>query len=142
MRADPAGEWPAAAAARLIAAGAGAGARAGEDEGVGDPVRVLVGLGRALDSAGLRVGPDRVAEAVRAAATLDPTRRTDLYWAGRLTLCANPDDRPKYDAVFAALTAGDVPRLRPRPQHLVRAVPVALAVPDGGGDDEETEAGA
>jgi uncharacterized protein with von Willebrand factor type A (vWA) domain len=103
----------------------------------------MVGLGRALDSAGLRVGPDRVAEAVRAAVALDPTRRTDLYWAGRLTLCANPDDLPKYDAVFAALTAGDVPRLRPRPQHLVRAVPVALAVPDAGGsDDEETEAAA
>jgi uncharacterized protein with von Willebrand factor type A (vWA) domain len=143
----PGGEWPAAAAARLRAAGAGdraaVGARAGEAGGAGDPVRVLVGLGRALDSAGLRVGPDRVAEAVRAAAALDPTRRTDLYWAGRLTLCANPDDLAKYDAVFAALTAGDVPRLRPRPQHLVRAVPVALAMPDaGGGDDEETETGA
>ena len=137
-----AGDRP--AAARLVSAGAGSGATAGHTtDGVGDPVRVMVGLGRALDSAGLRVGPDRVAEAVRAAVALDPTRRTDLYWAGRLTLCANPDDLPKYDAVFAALTAGDVPRLRPRPQHLVRAVPVALAVPDAGGsDDEETEAAA
>jgi uncharacterized protein len=139
----PAGDRPAAPAARLVSAGAGSGATAGPTDGVGDPVRVMVGLGRALDSAGLRVGPDRVAEAVRAAVALDPTRRTDLYWAGRLTLCANPDDLPKYDAVFAALTAGDVPRLRPRPQHLVRAVPVALAVPDAGGsDDEETEAAA
>ena len=141
---DAAGEWPAAPAARLVSAGAGAGVKAGEADGLGDPVRVLVGLGRALDSAGLRVGPDRVAEAIRAAAALDPTRRTDLYWAGRLTLCANPDDVPKYDAIFAALTAGDMPRLRPRPRHLVRAVPVTLAVPDAGGadDDEETEAGA
>jgi len=139
-----AGDRP-AAAARLVSAGAGSGATAGHTtDGVGDPVRVMVGLGRALDSAGLRVGPDRVAEAVRAAVALDPTRRTDLYWAGRLTLCANPDDLPKYDAVFAALTAGDVPRLRPRPQHLVRAVPVTLAIPDAGDsdDDEETEAGA
>ena len=140
----PAGDRPAPRAARLVSAGAGSGATAGHADGVGDPVRVMVGLGRALDSAGLRVGPDRVAEAVRAAVALDPTRRTDLYWAGRLTLCANPDDLPKYDAVFAALTAGDVPRLRPRPQHLVRAVPVTLAIPDAGDsdDDEETEAGA
>jgi len=140
----PADGRPAAPVARLVSAGAGSGATAGYADGVGDPVRVMVGLGRALDSAGLRVGPDRVAEAVRAAVALDPTRRTDLYWAGRLTLCANPDDLPKYDAVFAALTAGDVPRLRPRRQHLVRAVPVTLAVPDAGGsdDDEETEAGA
>jgi len=140
----PADGRPAAPVARLVSAGAGSGATAGHADGVGDPVRVMVGLGRALDSAGLRVGPDRVAEAVRAAVALDPTRRTDLYWAGRLTLCANPDDLPKYDAVFAALTAGDVPRLRPRPQHLVRAVPVTLAIPDAGDsdDDEETEAGA
>jgi uncharacterized protein with von Willebrand factor type A (vWA) domain len=139
VRSDPAAEWPAAAAARLVAAAAIE--PAGDDDGPGDPLRVMVGLGRALGSAGLRVGPDRVAEAVRAAAALDPTRRADLYWAGRLTLCANPDDLPKYDAIFAALTAGEMPRMRPRPQHLVRAVPVALAVPDAGASEEETEDG-
>ncbi|HST66103.1 MAG TPA: VWA domain-containing protein, partial [Mycobacteriales bacterium] len=103
-----------------------------------DPVRVLVGIGRALDSAGVPAGPDRVAEAVRAAAALDPSRRADLYWAGRLTFCANPDDLRKYDAIFDAVTAGDLPRLRPRPQHLVRAVPVTLATPDGdpAGDED------
>jgi uncharacterized protein with von Willebrand factor type A (vWA) domain len=104
-----------------------------------DPVRVLVGLGRALSSAGVTVGPDRVAEAVRAVATLGPGRRADLYWAGRLTFCASADDLSRYDAVFAAVLDGEVPRLRPRPQHLVRAVPVALAVPDAGaGTDEES----
>jgi uncharacterized protein len=110
---------------------------------VGDPVRVLVGLGRALDSAGVPAGPDRVAEAVRAATALDPARRADLYWAGRLTFCANPDDLRKYDAIFAALTSGDLPRLRPRPQHLVRAVPVTLASPDGAPSaSDEPEEGA
>jgi uncharacterized protein with von Willebrand factor type A (vWA) domain len=104
-----------------------------------DPVALLVGLGRALDSAGMTVGPDRVAEAVRAAAALDPRRRTDLYWAGRLTLCANPGDIGKYDAVFDALLAGEVPRLRPRPQHLVRAVPLTLASPDGSAGDDDGE---
>ena len=107
---------------------------------VDDPVRVLVGLGRALDSAGVPVGPDRVAEAVRAAAALDPSRRDDLYWAGRLTFCAGPGDLDRYDAVFAAVVAGEVPRLRPRPRHLVRAVPVGLAAPEAGtdpGDGEE-----
>jgi uncharacterized protein len=106
---------------------------------VDDPVRVLVGLGRALDSAGVPAGPDRVAEAVRAATALDPNRRADLYWAGRLTFCANPDDLRKYDAIFDALTTGDLPRLRPRPQHLVRAVPVTLAAPDAEAGGDETE---
>lgn len=106
---------------------------------VDDPVRVLVGIGRALESAGVPSGPDRVAEAVRAATALDPTRRADLYWAGRLTFCANFDDLRKYDAIFDALTTGDLPRLRPRPQHLVRAVPITLAAPDldGAGDEDE-----
>ena len=133
-----------AGAARLIAAGAGSGATGRTTKGSATRCGCWWGWAGRSTRPGCRVGPDRVAEAVRAAATLDPTRRTDLYWAGRLTLCANPDDLPKYDAVFAALTAGDVPRLRPRPQHLVRAVPVTLAVPDAGGpaSDEETEAGA
>jgi uncharacterized protein with von Willebrand factor type A (vWA) domain len=85
------------------------------------------------------VGPDRVAEAVRAAAALDPTRRTDLYWAGRLTLCANPGDLGKYDAIFDALVSGELPRLRPRSQHLVRAVPVTLAAPDGVEPGEDSD---
>jgi uncharacterized protein len=109
--------------------------------GLTDPVALLVGLGRALGSAGLTVGPDRVAEAVRAAAELDPTRRADLYWAGRLTFCAGPDDVARYDAVFAALLDGEVPRLRPRPRHLARGVPTALAAPDaaeGAGEPGET----
>jgi uncharacterized protein len=102
-------------------------------------VRVLVGLGRALDSAGLRVGADRVAEAVRAAAALDPARRADLYWAGRLTFCGSAEDIGRYDAVFRAVLDGEVPRLRPGSRHLARAVPVGLAAPDAA---EGTEDGA
>ncbi len=109
---------------------------------VDDPVRVLVGLGRALDSAGVPAGPGRVAEAVRAATALDPNRRADLYWAGRLTFCANPDDLRKYDAIFDALTTGDLPRLKPRTQHLARAVPITLAGPDGDPTDQEDADGA
>jgi uncharacterized protein with von Willebrand factor type A (vWA) domain len=104
-----------------------------------DPVRVFVGLGRALDSAGVPAGPDRVAEAVRAAVALDPTRRADLYWAGRVTFCANPGDLRKYDAIFDALVTGDLPRLQPRTQHLVRAVPITLAVPDPDGVEDELD---
>jgi len=102
-----------------------------------DAVRVLVGLGRALDSAGLRVGPDRVAEAVRAVSVLDPGRRADLYWAGRLTFCASAEDVARYDAVFRAVLDGDLPRLRPRPRHLAMAVPIGLAGPDAGPGAEE-----
>jgi uncharacterized protein with von Willebrand factor type A (vWA) domain len=101
----------------------------------------VVALGRALRSAGVPAGPDRVAEAVRAVTALDPLAYDDVYWAGRVTLCAGRDDLARYDAVFAALLAGDVPRLRPRSRLLTRALPVALAGPDttegDGGDGDE-----
>jgi uncharacterized protein with von Willebrand factor type A (vWA) domain len=33
---------------------------------------------------------------------LDPADPAQVYWAGRLTLCAEPDDLPRYDDAFAA----------------------------------------
>jgi hypothetical protein len=41
---------------------------------------------------------------------LDPLRTEHVYWAGRLTFCANRDDIARYDAVFGTWLAG-----RPRP---------------------------
>ncbi len=105
---------------------------------------LVVVLGRALRAAGVNAGPDRVAEAVRAVSALDPGDRDAVYWAGRVTLCAGPEDLARYDAVFAALLTGDVPRLRPRPQVVSRGLPVALAAEDvaGAGEGDEEEAGA
>ncbi|MFL6128595.1 MAG: vWA domain-containing protein [Mycobacteriales bacterium] len=107
-----------------------------------DAVQLVVALGRALRSAGVPAGPDRVAEAVRAVGALDPMDRAAVYWAGRVTLCSARDDLARYDAVFAALLGGDVPRLRPRRRTVSRGVPVALAGPDaaegdGAGDGDE-----
>jgi uncharacterized protein with von Willebrand factor type A (vWA) domain len=108
-----------------------------------DAVAFLVALGRALRAAGVPAGPDRVQRAIEAIAVLDPTRREDVYWAGRATLCAGPEDRHRYDAVFAAMVAGELPRLRPRPVAVVRLVPVAVAAPDGedsGAEGDEMDA--
>jgi uncharacterized protein with von Willebrand factor type A (vWA) domain len=103
-----------------------------------DAVAVMVGLGRALDAAGVEAGPDRVAEAVRALAELDPARRSAVYWAGRLTFCSGPEDLVRYDAVFAALFSGQRPRLRRRPvRTAVRTVPLAVdGAPPGGGEPD------
>jgi uncharacterized protein with von Willebrand factor type A (vWA) domain len=106
-------------------------------------VELVVALGWALRAAGVSAGPDRVAEAVRAVTALDPLDRGALYWAGRATLCASPDDLARYNAVFAALVGGDVPRLQPRPRSLARALPVALAdgdAADGAAEGEEEAA--
>ena len=108
-----------------------------------DAVGVVVGLGRALAAAGLPVGPDRVAEAVRALAELDVASRADVYWAGRLTFCASPEDHLRYDAVFATLFSGARPVQRRRPTMTVQTVPLAVeasGTDDGGEDGEEVRA--
>ncbi|MBI3686179.1 MAG: VWA domain-containing protein [Actinobacteria bacterium] len=108
-----------------MGSGAGAGA-----------VGVLVALGIALRETGVPVAPDRVAEAVRAAAELDPTLRADLYWAGRLTLCSGPEHYPRYDAVFDAVFRGEWPRTRRHRPAVVHPRPLAAqaATPPGDGD--------
>jgi uncharacterized protein with von Willebrand factor type A (vWA) domain len=61
-----------------------------------------VAFGRLLRRAGLAAGPDRVAGFVRALEELDVTRREDVYWAGRLTLCSRREDLEIYVSAFRA----------------------------------------
>jgi len=91
----------------------------------------LVGFARTLRAAGVDASPDRLHQTVTAATHLDPNRRDDVYWAGRLTLCAGPDDLDRYDRAFSAFFAGaEVPGLRrTRPVEVVR--PVAVPGTDG-----------
>ena len=67
---------------------------------------------------------------------LDPT---DVYWAGRLTLCGGPDDLDRYDAAFAAYFAGEAPRpaRRDGPAEQPQLATTAPLEPGTGeGDDE------
>src|SRR4051794_8296660 len=63
---------------------------------VDDPIPGLVGFTAVLRGAGLSVTTDRVAAFLAALDALDVTDRNQTYWAGRLTLCADPDDLPRY----------------------------------------------
>ncbi|HEU4913416.1 MAG TPA: hypothetical protein VFV76_16115, partial [Actinomycetes bacterium] len=91
-----------------------------------DVTPVLVGFARTLRAAGVEASPERVHQTVRAAARLDPARRRDLYWAGRLTLCSGPDDIDRYDRAFAAYFSGEEapPLRRVPPVQVVRPVAV------------------
>lgn len=81
-----------------------------------------VGFTRVLRGAGLQCGPDRVQAYLRA------TEHVDLYWAGRLTLCADPDDLPRYDAAYRAFFGGTPPR--PRAGIELGSVTVGIAASD------------
>jgi uncharacterized protein with von Willebrand factor type A (vWA) domain len=67
-----------------------------------DPLPGLVGFTSALRHAGLPITTDRVAAFLSALDELDVTSRIQTYWAGRLTLCADPDDVGRYDLAFDA----------------------------------------
>lgn len=85
---------------------------------------VLVGFAEALRHAGTAVTADRTQTFLRAVASLDAGRTADVYWAGRATLCAGPDDRVRFDEVFTTWFGGDLPagrRTRNQPPTTVRA---------------------
>ena len=95
-----------------------------------------VGFARALRQAGVGCGPERVQAYVGAVGLVDPGSRDDLYWAGRLTLCGEPDDLPRYDAAFEAWFGGEPPR-RARHRKL-RATQLAAL---NGGESQDGRGG-
>lgn len=99
--------------------------------GVAAPERVVVGFVRALRAAGVDVPVGSTVAFGEALATLDPSRRHDVYWAGRATLVHRPEDTPVYDRVFARCFDGT------ELLHLVTTdtLTVRLALDDG--DAEE-----
>ena len=107
--------------------------------GVERTVQGLVGFARVLRHAGMACGPGRVQAFLAATEHLDLADREQLYWAGRLTLCADPEDLPRYDAAFARwFTGEDAEPARPsgRPPRPRRSRSALLGTPD-----DESEAG-
>jgi uncharacterized protein len=85
-----------------------------------DVTATLVGFARTLRAAGVGADAQRLQTMVRALDHLDVLDPSDVYWAGRLTLCADPDDLTRYDRCFAAYFAGETPRPgRRRPPPVV-----------------------
>jgi uncharacterized protein with von Willebrand factor type A (vWA) domain len=111
-----------------------------------DATDSLVGLARTLRAAGVDASPERVQAAVIALSVLDPGRRDDVYWAGRLTLCGTQDELARYDAVFRAYF-GDRPGSIVRRQRVSRPVLQMRAdgdepPPSGDGEGGDEQLGA
>ena len=104
-----------------------------------DPVRALVGFTAVLRHAGLAVTTDRVAAFLTAVDTLGPQRQ-HVYRAGLHTLCADPDDLPRYERAFAEWFDPDpsspgprrTARTPPRPSSLQSTEPAAGEADTGG----------
>jgi uncharacterized protein with von Willebrand factor type A (vWA) domain len=76
------------------------------DEPVGGLVATVTGFARTLRAAGVAADHDRTQGMLAALGHLDVNDPDEVYWAGRLTLCATPDDLPRYDRCFAAYFGG------------------------------------
>ncbi len=106
-------------------------------------LRSVAGFARVLRAIGIEADPERVHAMVASLAALDPTRSNDVYWAGRIALCANHEDLPRYDRAFGAYFGGHAPSRSGR-QHVVEvereiALPVA-ANAEGQAAGERTRA--
>ncbi|GAB3982373.1 VWA domain-containing protein [Actinoallomurus acanthiterrae] len=114
------------------------GAGVEERESSRDVVGTMTGFARTLRAAGVNADPERLQAMIGALDSLDVTDARDVYWAGRLTLCADPSDLPRYDRCFAAYFSGESASVRrmSRPP-VVAARPVVTADAAGqeaGGD--------
>jgi uncharacterized protein with von Willebrand factor type A (vWA) domain len=91
-----------------------------------DPALALAGFARALRAAGLPVTADRTHAFVQACALAGAGRPQRVYWAGRATLCSDPEQFPRYDRVFRDWFGGEPGRRRRARPHVV---PVRTALP-------------
>ncbi|MEV0384548.1 VWA domain-containing protein [Nonomuraea sp. NPDC050643] len=101
----------------------------------------MTGFARTLRAAGVAADHERTQSLLKALDHLDVTDPGEVYWAGRLTLCATPDDLPRYDRCFAAFFGG---RRASLARTATTSVTRHLAARDGDGesgrDDDETAA--
>ena len=96
-----------------------------------DPVRGLVGFTAVLRHAGLPVTTERVTAFLTAVDALG-TGREQVYRAGLLTLCGDPDDLPRYERAFVDWFDAD-PRPA-RPPQPPRTPRLSTMLPSGTGD--------
>jgi uncharacterized protein with von Willebrand factor type A (vWA) domain len=97
----------------------------------------LVGFAAALRTAGLPCDAQRVQAYLGAVGELDVGDPGQLYWAGRLTLCAEPDDLPRYDEAFAAWFTDSSPAPRRTRTEQSRAVVTMATLIEATGEDAE-----
>lgn len=97
-----------------------------------------VGFAHTLRAAGVDASPDRVHAFLEAMTELPVASRSAVYWAGRVTLCGDPDDLERYDRVFAAFFDGVTATARTGTRRQVRLGADAISsTPAVGGSPDD-----
>jgi uncharacterized protein with von Willebrand factor type A (vWA) domain len=105
-------------------------------------VELLVGFAATVRAAGVPVTPDRTAAFLQAVVEVGLDDRAGVYWAGRSTLCGDPDHLRPYDLAFDAWFGGRTVRHgRTNPYQRPQATAMASLndVPAGGTEVEEQQ---
>ena len=105
-----------------------------------DPVVTMTGFARALRAGGVAADGTRLTTAIEALGLIDPLDAEQVYWAGRVTLCGEPDDLPRYDAVFDAWFRGRLPRPAAPPAGGSPARVLQMRPLSGGQGEQQDEA--
>lgn len=112
--------------------------------GRADVVGALTGFARALRAAGVNADRTRLTTALAALDQIDLARADDVYWATRVSLCSEPDDLPRFDALFDMWFRGARPPVPASGRDVARKQelrPVATldraAAGDEAGEDED-----
>lgn len=98
-----------------------------------DPLVGAAGFAAALRAAGVVDGVDATSRYLRALGEVDLADRAQVYWAGRVTLCRDPDHLPRYDLAFESWFGGPPlaptapPGVRPRAARIAGLLPAAAS---------------
>jgi uncharacterized protein with von Willebrand factor type A (vWA) domain len=95
---------------------------------------ILLAFASAVRAAGVQVTADRARTFVDAVGRLDLGRRQDVFWAGRSTLCAAPEELAAYQRAFEAWFAPDHSAAAAR-QAAATTVSAASLADDAGTSD-------
>ncbi|GAA4658915.1 vWA domain-containing protein [Arthrobacter cryoconiti] len=99
---------------------------------------ILLGFASALRAGGVKVTPDRARSFVDAVSRLDMGVRADVFWAGRATLCAGPEEMEAYRRTFETWFA-PVHRGNVGPDSSATTVRQASLADDGGTGSETSD---
>lgn len=105
-----------------------------------EPDEILLAFARAVRATGVPVTHDRSMTFLGAVARVGLDHPAAVRVAGRATLCANPDDLDRFDALFEAWFGEELPRTVPSAPAQPRPAPLPEDETDSAGDggDDET----
>lgn len=98
---------------------------------------VFYGFIGMLRAEGLSIGTDQVQTYLRALDAISLHRRTEVFWAGRATLCRKSADFAAYDRAFQMWFSVEMPTVTAVPEVKIYGVPDGGSSPEVESEDEQ-----